>query len=164
MAIKSIKIDNRVSKINELLVHYSHGNFTKKIAPSKNFDEIDAIMYALNMLGEEMETTTISKNYFMQIFDSIKEMIFELDKNGVIINLNKSVERKLGWSKQEIISKNIFDLLNNTNLFKPKLNKESFKKIALQQNIFFDVICKNKQQLYCICQIQEFAVKIFIYS
>ncbi len=159
MANKNIKSDLRVSKINQLLVHFSHGNFTKKLIPSKSFDEIDAIMFSLNMLGEEMESTTISKNYFMQVFDSIKEMIFELDKNGVIINFNKSVERKLGWNMSEIINKNIFEFLHNPNLFNPKLNKVSFKKIAFQQNIFLDIICKNKKQLYCICQIQEFEVE-----
>jgi len=41
------------------------------------------------MLGEELEETTISKNIFENIFNSVSNILFIVNKDGIIIGVNK---------------------------------------------------------------------------
>ena len=68
--------DPRFEKINELFINYSLGDFDYKIDLSPKLDEIDAFISNINMLGEELKATTISKNYFNNIFNSVSDIIF----------------------------------------------------------------------------------------
>jgi PAS domain S-box-containing protein len=59
-------------------------------------------MAGINMLGEELKTTTISKNYFNNIFHSVSDMVFVLDGRGEITDVNNSVHIQLGHNLQSI--------------------------------------------------------------
>jgi PAS domain S-box-containing protein len=96
---KIIKLmDDRFDKIRKLLTAYSLGNFDRKLALSKRMDEVDAFINGVNMLGEELKERTISRNYFNNIFNSVSDMVFVLDKQGKIENINKAVGQYLHYS------------------------------------------------------------------
>jgi transcriptional regulator with PAS, ATPase and Fis domain len=61
-------------------------------------DEVDAFISGVNMLGEEMKDKTISRDYFNNIFNSVSDMVFVLDKQGKIENINQSVAHHLHYS------------------------------------------------------------------
>ncbi len=84
-------MDLRFKKINKLLTEYALGNFTKKIRLSQQLDEVDSFIACINMLGEELKESTISKNYFDNIFNSVSDMIFVLDTRGKILITSESV-------------------------------------------------------------------------
>ena len=84
-------MDPRFKKINRQLTEYALGNFKKKLRPSSRLDEVDAFISCINMLGEELKETTISKNHFNNIFNSVSDMIFVLDAKGKIQNTSLSV-------------------------------------------------------------------------
>ena len=63
-------MDPRFKKINDLLSAYALGQFDKRLSLSKKLDEVDAFIAGVNMLGEELKETTISRNYFNDIFNS----------------------------------------------------------------------------------------------
>lgn len=107
-------MDNRFNKIRRLLTAYSLGNFDKKLAVSSRMDEIDAFISGVNMLGEELKEKTISRDYFNNIFDSVSDMVFVLDKQGKIENINKSVTNHLQYSLNFLIGKPISYLLNKS--------------------------------------------------
>jgi PAS domain S-box-containing protein len=159
MVTTTVALDKRVKKISDILTEYSKGNFSKKVTPSKKFDEIDAIMFSLNMLGEEMYTTTISKNHFNQIYNSVKEMIFELDKNGTIINYNNIINTKLEYKPGELLGKNIYQVLKNINAFDKPLAKLSLKTLSKQASFYFKLQPKIKKELFCLCQVIPFSDK-----
>ncbi len=85
-------MDNRFKKINRQLTEYALGNFKKKLRVSARLDEVDAFISCINMLGEELRETTISKNHFNNIFNSVSDMIFVLDDKGSIKNTSQSVD------------------------------------------------------------------------
>lgn len=99
MLIKHFTLDSRFKKINRILTNYATGNFKQKIKPSAKLDEIDAFIECVNMLGEELKETTISKNHFNNIFNSVSDMIFVLDEKGKIQNTSQSVHTilQLNW-------------------------------------------------------------------
>ena len=77
-------MDKRFYKIRELLTSYSLGNFDRKLSISSRMDEIDAFIAGINMLGEELKEKTISRDYFNNIFNSVSDMVFVINKLGVI--------------------------------------------------------------------------------
>jgi PAS domain S-box-containing protein len=83
-------LDPRFKKINRLLIDYSKGNFNTSVGLSGKADEIDAFISNINMLGEELKETTIRKNFFTGIFNSVSDMIFVLNAKGIISDANRA--------------------------------------------------------------------------
>jgi PAS domain S-box-containing protein len=98
-------LDERFIKINRLLSSYSTGNFDKRLALSPRLDEVDAFIAGVNMLGEELKTTTISRDYFNNIFNSVSDMVFVVNDKGLIQNTNNSVMNQLGCSLENLLNK-----------------------------------------------------------
>ncbi|MEI9809101.1 MAG: PAS domain-containing protein [Bacteroidota bacterium] len=65
---------------------------------SPRLDEVDAFISGVNMLGEELKERTISRDYFNDIFNSVSDMVFVLDKQGKIENINTAVIQHLQYS------------------------------------------------------------------
>lgn len=104
-------MDPRFKKINNLLIDYSMGMFTSRIELTEKLDEIDSFISGINMLGEELKTTTISRNYFNNIFHSVSDLIIVLNEKGVIENVNRSAVEKLKISSVKLIGLKIDQLL-----------------------------------------------------
>src|SRR3990170_5370167 len=105
-------MDDRFNKIRRLLTAYSLGDFDKKLAVSSRMDEVDAFISGVNMLGEELKEKTISRDYFNNIFDSVSDMVFVVDKQGKIENINKSVTNHLQYNLDFLTGKPISYLLS----------------------------------------------------
>lgn len=101
-------MDRRLKEINSRLIEYSTRHFNKRIKISDKKDELDAISNGINMLGEELNDATISKIYFNSIFNSLSEMVFILNKKGIIRDVNKAGEKKLQFSKKRKSPEKIF--------------------------------------------------------
>lgn len=105
-------MDNRFGKIQRLLTAYSVGNFDKKLAMSPRMDEVDAFISGVNMLGEELKEKTISRDYFNNIFNSVSDMVFVLDKQGKIENINNPVVHHLQYGLDFLKGKPVSILLD----------------------------------------------------
>ena len=105
----------RLEEINNLLISYSLGEFDAKIEPSQNQDEIDAFIININMLGEELKASTISKNYFNNIFHSVSDKLFVIDNSGKITDVNNTVCVKLGYRRDTLIGTSIDSLSGEKN-------------------------------------------------
>jgi len=95
-------MDSRLEEINNLLIRYSLGDFDYSIQPSDKYDEIDAFITNINMLGEELKTSVISRDYFNNIFHSVSDMLLVLDNKGDITSINKAVTEKLRYSENQL--------------------------------------------------------------
>ena len=107
-------MDERFNKINKLLSEYSLGNFDAKLNMSSRMDEVDAFISGVNMLGEELKEKTISRDYFNNIFNSVSDMVFVLDKQGNIENINRSVTEHLQFDLDLLAGKPISSLLDRS--------------------------------------------------
>jgi PAS domain S-box-containing protein len=113
-------LDKRFKKINRQLTEYALGNFGKKLRLSPKLDEVDAFISCINMLGEELKDTTISKNHFNNIFNSVSDMIFVLDEKGKIQNTSRSVHETMNYTAQRFKNKFIdtLEVKRDHSLFK----------------------------------------------
>lgn len=118
----------RLKKISNQLINYSTGNFTAKIPVSGKLDEIDAIIAGINMLGEELKTTTISRNFFNDIFNSVLEMIFVVNPLGTISYANRSALEKLHPGARKLEGLKIERFITGTSKPLSRLVRENLKK------------------------------------
>lgn len=134
-------MDPRFKKINRLLTEYALGNFGKKIRLSSQLDEIDSFIACINMLGEELRDTTISKNYFDNVFSSVSDMIFVLDLNGKILITSESVHETLNRTAISLKSKfiDILEFKRDASLF--EFIKKNIK--PNRQAVEIETIFKN---------------------
>jgi PAS domain S-box-containing protein len=93
-------LDKRLQKINKVLIDYSRGKFDSRVRISGKGDETDAVVWGINALGEELKATTISRNYFNNILNSVSDMIFVVNNNGLIGSINRSVTDQLGYGEK----------------------------------------------------------------
>ncbi|MBL4624776.1 MAG: PAS domain S-box protein [Flavobacteriales bacterium] len=98
---------SQIEEINNLLLAYSDGKYETKGKISKHRDEIDTIISGVNMLGEELSATTISRDYFSKIYNSVGEMLFVLNEAGDIMDANSTAQNKLGIASMALGSVNI---------------------------------------------------------
>jgi len=90
-----------------------------------------------NKMILESELKLVQKESIMKVMiNSHKEAIFLIDREGIIIEANEEITRRLGKSYEELIGKNVFGLL-------PKELSESRKKnineaIMTKKSIFFE--------------------------
>lgn len=122
--------DPRFKQLNDVLANFSIGNFDVSMPLSEALDEVDTITAGITMLGEELKATTISRDYFLSIYDSVAEMLFVLDESGTIIDTNVAVEKKLLFRKEDIIGKTFFETTGNPE--------------KLFKNIFFNLWSDNQ--------------------
>jgi len=106
-------MDNRLKEINLRLSEYSIGNFDNNIKISPRLDEVDAISSGINMLGEELKSITISRDYFNNIFNSVSDMVFILNPKGIITDANKSAKEQMRYEHDSLIGKKINELIHD---------------------------------------------------
>ena len=122
----NIEMDERFLALEDTLLAYSHGDFTKKLALSENLDTLDSIMSGINMLGEELEETTIKRDFFNSAFHSITDSLVVIDNSGVIIDFNESFIVLTEYKKEDIIGQNLKKFLKlNLASTVQKLDKHS---------------------------------------
>ncbi len=128
------EIQIRVNEVIEILMEYTIMDFSRKIKISDKKDEIDAIAAGLNTLGEELiylkkeednfaqklkRSNTLLKNNIYKleaIFNNTPDAIVVVDMNNKIVEWNKASEELYGFGKEEVIGKNIDDIITTTYL------------------------------------------------
>ncbi len=122
----NIEMDERFLALEDTLLAYSHGDFTKKLVLSENLDTLDSIMSGINMLGEELEETTIKRDFFNSAFHSITDSLVVIDNAGVIIDFNESFIVLTEYKKEDVIGQNLKKFLKlNLASTVQKLDKHS---------------------------------------
>ena len=66
------------------------------------------------MLGEELESITISRDYFTNIFNAVSDMVFILNGRGIIEDANKAAEDQLQYEPGMLKGKSINGLQNGS--------------------------------------------------
>jgi PAS domain S-box-containing protein len=122
----NLEMDERFLALEDTLLAYSHGDFTKKLSLSDNLDTLDSIMSGINMLGEELEETTIKRDFFNSAFHSITDSLVVIDNAGVIIDFNESFIVLTEYKKEDVIGQNLKKFLKlNLASTVQKLDKNS---------------------------------------
>ncbi|MEO1254151.1 MAG: PAS domain-containing protein, partial [Bacteroidota bacterium] len=119
-------LKERIEDISGLIFEVANGNFDYTIDPSGEDDELDAIIYGVNMLGQELKTSTVSKNHMQSMYDGIIDMMIIMNPEMIIKTVNDAFTQFTGKSSEEVTGKHlaeIIDLTKNRDLL-IKINKQ----------------------------------------
>lgn len=124
----------RIDELYQLILEVAEGNFDIKGTVTDKMDDIDAISAGINMLLEELKTSTVSRDYFNSIYKSIVDMVFIFDTQGNIMSANDEVQKVLQYSNEELSGLHFSSILdkssrNTQRLFNSLSAKKSFQSI-----------------------------------
>ena len=106
-------LKSQEEELSNLLIEYAAGNYTVKGKLSEKQDEVDMIIQGINMLGEELMATNVSKDYFLSIYNAVTELIIILDNNQNISDINSSVCSLFNIELNEVIGKSIYHIIGD---------------------------------------------------
>ena len=118
--------DKQIERINRLLIQLASGNFSYREKIIDSQDEFEAILTGINMLGEELESSTVSRDYLNSIYRGVVDMMIVADNNSIIRQVNNSVIESLGYTERELIGQPISILFSEDFSGKPleKLHRD----------------------------------------
>ena len=106
-------LKSQEEELSNLLIEYAAGNYTVKGKLSEKQDEVDMIIQGINMLGEELMATNVSKDYFFSIYNAVTDLIIILDNNQNISDINSSVCSLFNIELNEVIGKSIYHIIGD---------------------------------------------------
>lgn len=121
---------SRVDEIYKLIMELASGNLNYRapVFEDQN-DELDAITLGINMLAEELQATTVSKDYLNRIYRGVVDMLIVLNPDRTIQAVNATVVKALGYTEEELLDRD-FSLLfaRNEQKAMDRILKELSKK------------------------------------
>src|ERR1022692_590272 len=97
----------QIDQIYDLIMQLAAGNLGYRAEVSQNDDELDALTMGINMLAEELQTTTVSKDYLGRIFKGIVDMLIIIGPDDSIQQINAATCKLLNYKEEELIGKPI---------------------------------------------------------
>lgn len=119
---------SRIKDAIEAVMSIGARRFSKQMKVSTSRDEFDSLAIGLNMLGEELEASSISIDYLNDVLGSLSEILMVTDDKGKIKFSNNTAKYNFG----DIDGKKIIDVFNS---LQPEINI-LFEEKALLKLIF----------------------------
>ncbi|MCH8317011.1 MAG: PAS domain S-box protein [Bacteroidetes bacterium] len=117
-------------EILEAIISIAQLDFTNKVEIPKEYSVFAGIGVGLNMLSEELEASTVSRDYLDNIFKSMIDMLMVVNPDATIQTVNQSLLETLGYKEQELIGKHV------STIFAEEEEEEMiFKGTALEELI-----------------------------
>lgn len=83
--------DTRIRDIYQMIMELAQGNFGYRCEVGEADDELSAITFGINMLAEELQGSTVKKDFLERLFFSIRDYVFILNMNLEIKDVNPMV-------------------------------------------------------------------------
>ncbi|MDH5681166.1 MAG: PAS domain S-box protein, partial [Spirochaetota bacterium] len=135
MKNKLLYDEKELNKILNILMEYTSGNFDFREKLTGSHENINAIMSGLNMLGEELQASTVSSSYMGTIFDSMSDALIIVNLAGIIKKVNSSVSRILGYEKYELQDKPLSLIYPDFNRYFNDLNPSGSFNLKQNKNV-----------------------------
>lgn len=118
----NIKNQLRLEKLMNVFIRYTQFDFSKRAEISNQDDEIDAIAVCMNVLSEELQASIASAQSRLErveesnaqiesILENAPNAIIVFDGNGIISKCNKKAEEIFDWTIEEMLHKDIKQLI-----------------------------------------------------
>lgn len=168
---KSIKFSSFSMPISFLLATFTIANVWRYLSQKSLINEL-SLQYELNKEKQKLETystqleelvlertkeLTISEKWHRSIFDNATDGIVVLDKNGVIVNVNRKACELHGFDRDALIGVNV-ELLDS------KVNKENYKermsRILNGETLIFETEHYKKDGSKVLLEVSSKAIDI----
>jgi len=160
-------IGNLITDVANVAHNIGMGNFEIRLK-SKRKDELGELIKSIDQMAQNLQTTTVSKNYIDNIIQSMPNALFVVKKDSSIEKTNRISQSLTGYKETELIGNSIkklfpeypiMDFLQNRpndNLETSIVTKDNNK---IEVSIFSSHMLKeNKLNVY-ICIIRDITEK-----
>jgi len=103
--------DERIAALTSVVLKLASLNFDTHAPISPEDDKLDGIAAGLNMLREELESSTVSRAYLDSIFASMADAVIVASPAGIIRTANRAATDLLGFPERELLGKPVGDFL-----------------------------------------------------
>ncbi len=86
-----------------LIAEVANGNFGYQLDVSETGDELDAVISGINMLGQELQNSTVSRDFMQSIYQGVVDMLLVLNRDFTIRNVNEAFEEISGLQEADLI-------------------------------------------------------------
>ncbi len=102
-----------IQQLSEAAARVGKGDFTGrvKISPVLSQDELGELAASFNQMTENLEKTTVSKEYVDKIFHSMIDTLIVVDRYAKIRKVNRATCELLGFSEEELLDQPVGRLL-----------------------------------------------------
>ncbi len=91
-----------ISNLVKTSLSISKGDFNVR-ASKETGGELGLLAKTINSMTENLQNTTVSKDYMDSIFRSMNDSLIVLDRDGAIMTVNKATLELLGYREEDII-------------------------------------------------------------
>jgi len=144
--------DPRIEQILNLIMEFAYGNLDARETPSDNYDQIDGIIGGLNMLGEELQASTVSKDFFQSIINSMNDGLFIVNTDFIIDSINPAAENLLDFKKEEMVDESLYKFFQKNSILE-RILVETLPKKGVVDSIELLCISKKKETIPVQCSI-----------
>ncbi|WP_437318040.1 PAS domain S-box protein [Sorangium sp. So ce385] len=99
------ELSQRLEELMEVVVALVGFNYARKAPVSDRNDLIDAMAAGLNMLGEELASSTVSTTYVTSIIESMLDLLVVADLDSGIRSVNQAACDLSGYTREELVGR-----------------------------------------------------------
>ncbi|MEM9895359.1 MAG: ATP-binding protein [Bacteroidota bacterium] len=111
-ALAKRTFDQRIEEISTLIFEVANGNFNYTIDTSEENDELDAIVAGVNMLGQELKKSTVSRDHMESVYDAVVDMIIITDIHLNLKEVNNAYAQTIGFKQNELVGESLATLID----------------------------------------------------
>ncbi|HRI65806.1 MAG TPA: PAS domain S-box protein [Polyangium sp.] len=101
----------RLGALMDVVTQIAIRNYSVRAEISDAKDAIDGVAVGLNMLREELQSTTVSRAYLDNIFASLPDALFVTTPNGVVRSVNNAGVDMLGYTRKELVGQPLLEFV-----------------------------------------------------
>lgn len=133
--LEHIGAKQEISEILKVVEAFASLNYSKKAKLRADTDLFNTLAKAINKLGKELKSSTVSRDYFESVFQSMINMLIVVNPKGIIKTINSATLELLGYKESELIGKSISMIFpEEASSQKSTLINELVKKGAVHNN------------------------------
>ena len=109
------------------------GDYTRPLAVVRS-DELGDLQFALERMRQNLNETTITKNYLNTVLNSLSDAVFVTSPDGLIKSCNEAAQLLLGYSSDELVGKPLVGFIDEVhrNAFDPTHSTAEARETVLR--------------------------------
>lgn len=127
-----------------------------KIDEEKGSEEISSLAKSFNAMSYKLGNTLVSKEYLINIINSVSDIIIITDKNSLILDVNDYAEKIINKNKEGLIGKNITEIFTKKEKIEQLILTFKDKNVKDRDTEIETAIISGKEQVSVIVNIAAY--------
>ena len=104
------RISHPVRRLSAALRDMGKGHY-HQIEQPRAVGELKQLVNTFNQMIQDLQLTSVSRDYFNGIVNSMGESLIVIDHQGKIVSMNRATQRMLGYRKGEMVGRPLAEIL-----------------------------------------------------